>query len=119
MPAPPSPIAALSSRFLLGACTPAQAQALAAAIQQAAEDSLARMTDAFRERRCVRSELKALEALVAKARGTSDRRPLARLVVERWDVCVGRALADAAASVANVGRAQPELTEGRAGKGGA
>ncbi|KAK1827730.1 hypothetical protein QBC39DRAFT_375355 [Podospora conica] len=113
--AAPPDFAALSSRFLSGACTPAQALALAAAIHRATGYGLSRMTNAFRQRRSVRSELKTLETLVTKVRGTSDRWPLARLVVERWDARVGRALADATASVAYV-RAQLEVIEGRAGE---
>ncbi|KAK1827286.1 hypothetical protein QBC39DRAFT_375758 [Podospora conica] len=99
--AAPSPeVAALEQQYMSRTCTVVSALDFAAAIQEQAGQTLAKIKVASRERRRVVSELKPLEALINAARDVVEHRPLARMLVERLGPRVAQAMTDGAASVA-------------------
>lgn len=98
---PPAPdVVAMQTRLALGRAGAGDAFDLAAAMQQLGEATLVRTRAAMRDRRRLVAELKPIESLVVAAQAASDRRPLARAVVDRLGARVARAMTDGGASLA-------------------
>ncbi|KAK1827517.1 hypothetical protein QBC39DRAFT_420042 [Podospora conica] len=110
--APPDDVIARQTRMAQGRAGAGEAFDLAAAMQKLGEETLARTRGAMRDRRRLVAELRPIESLVVAAQAASDRRPLARMVVDRLGAHVAQAMRDAGASLAYLGG---EVERGEAG----
>lgn len=92
--------AARHQQVISGACSVESALDLADRIDDAVGRSVTKMKTAARERRRAMTELQAIDALIVAARAVADRRPIARMLVDRLAPGVAQAMTDGAASVA-------------------
>lgn len=76
-------VAALQQQLISGTCSVQSAMNLTEKIHDAARRTVTRMKIAARERRRAMTELQAIDALIVAARAVGDRRPLARMLVDR------------------------------------
>lgn len=93
-------VAALQQQLISGTCSVQSAMDLTEKIHDAARRTVTRMKIAACERRRAMTEVQAIDALLMAARAVGDRRPLARMLVDRLAPCVAQAMTDGAASVA-------------------